>query len=228
MAALIGADEKEIVFTSGATESNNMALKGVARFYRAPNKKHIITSQIVRLTAPSPLFSQVLPKAHSSNSPPPDLQEHKCVLDSCRVLAHEGFDVTYLPVQKDGLVNIAVQYYSVCLVNVVHVRGSLSSKRTVCPTSDSAGPRGGHPARDDPRLGDRGQQRDRRAPAARYASIRTRICGRAHGMDCARTMPEAGARLSRCAQVRSARCAGSARCSSTRTLPRPSARSASM
>lgn len=48
IAALIGADEKELVFTSGATESNNMALKGVARFYRASNKKHIITSQIVR------------------------------------------------------------------------------------------------------------------------------------------------------------------------------------
>lgn len=78
-AALIGADPKEIIFTSGATESNNMSIKGVARFFgRSGKKKHIITSQT----------------------------EHKCVLDSCRHLQDEGFDVTYLPVQNDGLVNM--------------------------------------------------------------------------------------------------------------------------
>ena len=77
VAALIGADAKEIVFTSGATESNNMAIKGAARFYR--NKgRHLITTQT----------------------------EHKCVLDSCRQLQQEGFDVTYLPVQPDGLVSL--------------------------------------------------------------------------------------------------------------------------
>lgn len=80
VAALIGADSKEIIFTSGATESNNMSIKGVARFFgRSGKKKHIITSQT----------------------------EHKCVLDSCRHLQDDGFDVTYLPVQKNGLINMA-------------------------------------------------------------------------------------------------------------------------
>lgn len=79
VAKLIGADSKEIIFTSGATESNNMSLKGVARFFgRSGKKKHIITTQT----------------------------EHKCVLDSCRHLQDEGFDVTYLPVQSNGLVKI--------------------------------------------------------------------------------------------------------------------------
>ncbi|GAA5977461.1 hypothetical protein JCM11641_000970 [Rhodosporidiobolus odoratus] len=78
VADLLGADEKDIVFTSGATESNNLAIKGVARFYGG-KKKHIITTQT----------------------------EHKCVLDSCRVLQDEGFDVTYLPVQTNGLVDLA-------------------------------------------------------------------------------------------------------------------------
>lgn len=77
VASLIGADPKEIIFTSGATESNNMALKGIARFYRE-KKRHIITTQT----------------------------EHKCVLDSCRWLQNEGFDVTYLPVKSDGLVDL--------------------------------------------------------------------------------------------------------------------------
>jgi cysteine desulfurase len=80
IASLIGADPKEIIFTSGATESNNMSVKGVARFFgRSGKKKHIITTQT----------------------------EHKCVLDSCRHLQDEGFDVTYLPVQNNGLVDMA-------------------------------------------------------------------------------------------------------------------------
>lgn len=79
IANLIGADAKEIIFTSGATESNNMSIKGVARFFgRSGKKKHIITTQT----------------------------EHKCVLDSCRHLQDEGFEVTYLPVQKNGLVDL--------------------------------------------------------------------------------------------------------------------------
>ncbi len=70
VAALIGADAREIVFTSGATESNNMAIKGVAHFYGAAEsgeagRRHVITTQT----------------------------EHKCVLDSCRYLEHEGFKV---------------------------------------------------------------------------------------------------------------------------------------
>lgn len=79
VASLIGADPKEIIFTSGATESNNMSIKGVARFFgRSGKKKHIITTQT----------------------------EHKCVLDSCRHLQDEGFDVTYLPVQNNGIIKI--------------------------------------------------------------------------------------------------------------------------
>lgn len=79
VANLIGADPKEIIFTSGATESNNMSIKGVARFFKRGGKKnHIITSQT----------------------------EHKCVLDSCRHLQDEGFDITYLPVQSNGLIKL--------------------------------------------------------------------------------------------------------------------------
>lgn len=77
MADLVGADEKDIIFTSGATESNNMAIKGIARFHKE-RKRHIITTQT----------------------------EHKCVLDSCRKLGEEGFDITYLPVQANGLVDL--------------------------------------------------------------------------------------------------------------------------
>jgi cysteine desulfurase len=78
VASLIGASPKEIIFTSGATESNNIAIKGVGRFYKA-RKNHVITTQT----------------------------EHKCVLDSCRALEQEGFDVTYLPVQKNGLIDVS-------------------------------------------------------------------------------------------------------------------------
>lgn len=65
---LIGASQKEIIFTSGATESNNMAIKGIARFYK-DKKRHIITTQT----------------------------EHKCVLDSCRAMEAEGFEVSPSP-----------------------------------------------------------------------------------------------------------------------------------
>ncbi|EEB05189.1 cysteine desulfurase Nfs1 [Schizosaccharomyces japonicus yFS275] len=77
VASVINADPKEIIFTSGATESNNMLIKGIARFYRS-KKKHIITVTT----------------------------EHKCVLDSARVLQEQGFDVTYLPVKQNGLIDL--------------------------------------------------------------------------------------------------------------------------
>ena len=77
IAHIIGANEKEIIFTSGATESNNLALKGVARFHKG-RKDHIITC----------------------------VTEHKCVLDSARHLELEGFRVTYLPVKANGLIDL--------------------------------------------------------------------------------------------------------------------------
>jgi cysteine desulfurase len=79
VAKLIGADEKEVIFTSGATESNNLAIRGVAEFYK-DRKNHIVTT----------------------------VTEHKCVLDTCRHLEQSGFEVTYLPVQKNGLVDLDV------------------------------------------------------------------------------------------------------------------------
>ncbi|KAJ9594594.1 hypothetical protein L9F63_027425 [Diploptera punctata] len=77
VADLIGCDPSEIIFTSGATESNNLAVKGVAHFYGS-KKKHIITTQT----------------------------EHKCILASCRQLEGEGYKVTYLPVNDKGLISL--------------------------------------------------------------------------------------------------------------------------
>ena len=77
IAALIGATTREIVFTSGATESNNLAIKGIARFHRE-NKNHVVTC----------------------------VTEHKCVLESCAALERDGFKVTYLPVQANGLIDL--------------------------------------------------------------------------------------------------------------------------
>lgn len=77
IAALIGASSKEIVFTSGATESDNLAVKGVARFY-AEKGKHLITVAT----------------------------EHKAILDSCHALEREGWEVSYLGVGTDGLIDL--------------------------------------------------------------------------------------------------------------------------
>ena len=102
IANLIGADPKEIIFTSGATESNNMSVKGVARFFgRGGKKNHIITTQT----------------------------EHKCVLDSCRHLQDEGFEVTYLPVLSTGLVDMAQLEAAIrpetCLVSIMSVNNEI-------------------------------------------------------------------------------------------------------
>ncbi len=100
VAKLINADPKEIVFTSGATESNNMAIKGVAHFY-GKKKRHIITV----------------------------VTEHKCVLDACRHLEEEGFKVTYLPVDSNGLINLEELKNAItedtCLVSIMAVNNEI-------------------------------------------------------------------------------------------------------
>ena len=77
VASLLGADPREIVWTSGATEGNNLAIKGAAKFYSGKGK-HVITVST----------------------------EHKAVLDTCRDLERQGFDVTYLEVNNDGLLDL--------------------------------------------------------------------------------------------------------------------------
>src|SRR5476649_625578 len=77
VADLIGTNAKEIVFTSGATESDNLAIKGVAEMYREKGN-HIITA----------------------------VTEHKAIIDTCKHLEKNGYRVTYLPVQKDGRINL--------------------------------------------------------------------------------------------------------------------------
>ena len=79
VAALVNADPREIIWTSGATESDNLAIKGAAHFYKSKGK-HIITVKT----------------------------EHKAVLDTCRELEREGFEVTYLDVKDDGLIDLDV------------------------------------------------------------------------------------------------------------------------
>ncbi|HQV09194.1 MAG TPA: aminotransferase class V-fold PLP-dependent enzyme, partial [Thauera sp.] len=79
VAALVNADAKEIIWTSGATESNNLAIKGAAHFYQGKGK-HIITVKT----------------------------EHKAVLDTVRELEREGFEATYLDVQENGLIDLDV------------------------------------------------------------------------------------------------------------------------
>ncbi len=101
VADLIGADSKEIFFTSGATESNNIAIKGVAHFYGATGKNHVVTIAT----------------------------EHKCVINSVRDLEQEGFSVTFLQVQQNGLVDLkqleAAITDKTCLVSIMTVNNEI-------------------------------------------------------------------------------------------------------
>jgi len=100
VAELINADPREIVFTSGATESDNLAIKGAANFYHKRGK-HIITAKT----------------------------EHKAVLDTCRELERQGFEVTYLDPEKNGLIDLtkleAAMRDDTVLVSIMHVNNEI-------------------------------------------------------------------------------------------------------
>jgi cysteine desulfurase len=100
VASLVGADPREIVWTSGATESDNLAIKGIAQFYHKRGK-HIITLKT----------------------------EHKAVLDTCRQLEREGFEVTYLDPMANGLLDIEVFKAALredtILVSIMHVNNEI-------------------------------------------------------------------------------------------------------
>jgi len=100
IASLVGANPKEIVFTSGATESDNLAIKGVAHFYKK-NGKHIVTCKT----------------------------EHKAVLDTCRQLEREGYEVTYLDPEPNGLLDLKKLENALrddtILVSVMHVNNEI-------------------------------------------------------------------------------------------------------
>lgn len=100
VAALVGADPKEIVFTSGATESDNLAIKGAAHFYQKKGK-HLVTVKT----------------------------EHKAVLDSCRQLEREGYEVTYLDPEPNGILDLekfkAALRADTILATVMHVNNEI-------------------------------------------------------------------------------------------------------
>jgi cysteine desulfurase len=102
VADLIGADPKEIIFTSGATEADNLAIKGIADFYQT-NGKHIVTSKI----------------------------EHKAVLDPCRELERQGFEVTYLDPNEEGLVTAEMVKDAVrddtILVSIMYINNEMGT-----------------------------------------------------------------------------------------------------
>jgi len=111
VAKLINASPKEIIFTSGATESNNLSLKGIAHFYGrgSGKKKHIITTQT----------------------------EHKCVLDSCRFLEQEGYEVTYLPVRaQTGRICMdelkqAIKPEETMLISIMAVNNEIGTRQPI-------------------------------------------------------------------------------------------------
>ncbi len=101
VADLVNADPKEIVFTSGATESDNLAIKGAAHFYQKKKGRHIVTCKT----------------------------EHKAVLDTCRQLEREGFEVTYLDPEPNGLIDLdklkAAIRDDTVLVSIMHVNNEI-------------------------------------------------------------------------------------------------------
>ncbi|MET0947552.1 MAG: aminotransferase class V-fold PLP-dependent enzyme, partial [Pseudomonas sp.] len=117
VADLVNADPREIVWTSGATESDNLAIKGVAHFY-ASKGKHIITNKI----------------------------EHKAVLDTTRQLEREGFEVTYIEPGEDGLVTPAMVEAALrddtILVSIMHVNNEIGTINDIAAIGELTRSRG--------------------------------------------------------------------------------------
>lgn len=117
VAELVNADPREIVWTSGATESDNLAIKGVAHFY-ASKGKHIITSKI----------------------------EHKAVLDTTRQLEREGFEVTYIEPGEDGVVTSAMVEAALrddtVLVSIMHVNNEIGTINDIAAIGELTRARG--------------------------------------------------------------------------------------
>ncbi|MCL9669484.1 IscS subfamily cysteine desulfurase [Rosenbergiella epipactidis] len=111
VAELIGADPREIVFTSGATESDNLAIKGAATFYQKKGK-HVVTVKT----------------------------EHKAVLDTCRQLEREGFEITYLSPQANGLITLeqftAALRDDTVLASVMHVNNEIGVVQDIAGLGD--------------------------------------------------------------------------------------------
>ncbi|MDP5029506.1 MAG: IscS subfamily cysteine desulfurase [Paraglaciecola sp.] len=116
IADLVNADPREIVFTSGATESNNLAIKGAANFY-AKQGKHIITVKT----------------------------EHKAVLDTCRQLEREGYEVTYLTPEPNGLLDldklVAAIRPDTILISVMHVNNEIGVIQDIAAIGEICRPR---------------------------------------------------------------------------------------
>ncbi|CDG20745.1 Cysteine desulfurase [Xenorhabdus poinarii G6] len=117
IADLIGADPREIVFTSGATESDNLAIKGAAKFYQKKGK-HIITSKT----------------------------EHKAVLDTCRQLEREGFEITYLAPMTNGVIDLkaleAAMREDTILVSIMHVNNEIGVVQDIMTIGEMCRSRG--------------------------------------------------------------------------------------
>lgn len=117
IAALVGADPREIVFTSGATESDNLAIKGAANFYQKKGK-HIITCKT----------------------------EHKAVLDTCRQLEREGFEMTYLAPQSNGIIDLkqleAAMREDTILVSIMHVNNEIGVVQDIAEIGEMCRSRG--------------------------------------------------------------------------------------
>ena len=113
VANLVNCDPREVVWTSGATEADNLAIKGVARFYKSKGN-HIITSKI----------------------------EHKAVLDPCRQLEREGFEITYLDPDQNGVINpsdvkAAIKDTTV-LISIMHINNELGSVNDISKIGEIA------------------------------------------------------------------------------------------